>query len=75
MGGVWSAGWIEIQPADQTPPIQSDKYQCRIQELSPDDGHFDTRNKWRREINKYIKTNCAPSWTHLRDYTQHVFDV
>jgi len=39
MGGVWSAGWIEtgflqscfsFQPADQTPPIQSDKYQCRL---------------------------------------------
>jgi len=29
MGGVWSAGWIEtfsIQPADQTPHVQSDKY-------------------------------------------------
>ena len=24
MCGVWSAGWIEIQPADKTPPIQSD---------------------------------------------------
>ena len=22
--------WISNQPADQTPPIQSDKYQCRI---------------------------------------------
>jgi hypothetical protein len=30
MGGVLTAGWIEIQPAYQTPPIQSDKYQCRI---------------------------------------------
>ena len=34
MGGVWSAGCIgtlvSIQPTDQTPPIQSDKYQCRI---------------------------------------------
>jgi len=34
MGGVWSAGWIEtavsIKPADQTPPIQSDKYHCHI---------------------------------------------
>jgi len=30
MGGVWSAGWIEIQPEKQTQPIQSDKYQCRI---------------------------------------------
>ena len=38
-GGVWSAGWNEsnqqtswlewTQPTDQTPPIQSDKYQCR----------------------------------------------
>jgi len=30
MGGVCCAGWISIQPADQTPPIQSDKYQCCI---------------------------------------------
>ena len=22
---------------------------------------------WRREINKYIKQNCAPSWIYLRD--------
>jgi hypothetical protein len=29
MGGVWFADWIEIQPADRSPPIQSDKYQCR----------------------------------------------
>jgi len=24
---------------------------------------------YRREINKYIKHNCATSWTYLRDYT------
>ena len=31
MDGDWSAGWIfQIQPADLTPPTQSDKYQCRI---------------------------------------------
>ena len=24
----------------------------------------------RREINKYIKQNCAPSWIYLRDYTE-----
>jgi len=30
MCGVWPAGWIEIQPADQTPPIPNDKHQCRI---------------------------------------------
>ena len=28
MGGVRYAGGIS--PADQTPPVQSDKYQCRI---------------------------------------------
>jgi len=27
------------------------------------------RNMYRREINKYIKQSCAPSWTYLRDYT------
>ena len=42
MGGFCSAGWSELQPADQTPPIQSDKYQCRIDTaISPDDGHVD----------------------------------
>jgi len=30
---------------------------------------MDARNMWRREINKYIKQNCAPSWIFLRDYT------
>ena len=45
MVGVWSAGWISVQPADQTTPIQSDKYQCRIDTvISPDDGHMDARN-------------------------------
>jgi len=52
MVGVWSAGWISIQPADQTPTIQSDKYQCRIDTIiSPDDGHMVAQNMWRREIN------------------------
>ena len=36
---------ISIQPADQSPPLQSDKYQCRnIQQFSPDDGYMDARN-------------------------------
>jgi hypothetical protein len=26
---------------------------------------MDARNMQRREINKYIKHNCAPSWTYL----------
>ena len=29
---------------------------------------MDARNMYRREVNKYIKQNCAPSWTYLQDY-------
>ena len=37
---------------DQTPPIQSDKYQCRIDTVfSPGDEHMVARNRYRREIN------------------------
>jgi len=43
---------VSLQPADQTPPIQSDKYQCRINTvISTDDGHMVARNMQRREIN------------------------
>jgi len=36
---------FSIQPAGQTPPIQSDKYRCRIDTvISPDDGHVVARN-------------------------------
>jgi len=53
---VWVASrllvGVKLQPADQTPPIQSDKYQCRIDTvISPDDGHMVARNIQRREIN------------------------
>ena len=46
---VWVASvllvGVKLQPADQTPPIESDKYQCRIDTvLSPDDGHMVARN-------------------------------
>ena len=44
---VWVASGllVELQPADQTPPTQSDKYQCRIDTaISPDDGHMVGRN-------------------------------
>jgi len=30
---------------------------------------MNARNMLRREINKYVKHSCAPSWTYLRDYT------
>jgi len=47
---VWSAGWDETHPNQQTrhPPIQSEKYQCRIDTVSsPDDGHVFARNMYR----------------------------
>jgi len=53
MCGVWSA--------DQTPPIQSDKYQCRIDTTI----FLLMMGTWMpetckgREINQYIKQNCA----------------
>jgi len=43
---------VSLQPADQKPPIQSDKYQCPIDTvISPDDGPMVARNMYRREIN------------------------
>ena len=46
---VWVASGllvgVSLQRADQTPPIQSDKYQCRIDTvISPDDGRMVARN-------------------------------
>ena len=66
MGGVWSAGWIEL--ADQKPLIQSDKYQWRKDTIfSWWWAHGCPKHVGKR--NKYIKQNCAPSWIYLRDYT------
>jgi len=43
---------VSLQPADQTPLVQSDKHQSRIETLiSSDDGHMFARNMYRREIN------------------------
>jgi len=39
--------WLEFHSNQQTrrPPIQSDKYQCRIDKvISPDNGHMVARN-------------------------------
>jgi len=44
-------GWLSGLQTRQ-PPIQSEKYQCRIdRESSPDDGHIVGRNMYRGEIN------------------------
>ena len=47
-------GWLSSLKTRQ-PPIQSEKYQCRIDTVSsPDDGHIVARNMF-RILNKYTK--------------------
>jgi len=58
VGGVWSA--------DQTPPIQSDKYQCRIGTVI---FYWLRAHGWPQHVekwNKYTKQKCAPSWIYLQ---------
>jgi len=59
-----------LQPADQTPVIQYDKYQRRMVSL--------IFSWWwahgfpklvEKVIIKYIEQICAHSWIYLRDYT------
>jgi len=70
MGGVWSAGWIKSDQQIRRHPYRvTNTSVAEKQQFSPADGHMDDRNMYRREINKYIKQNCAPSWIYLRDYT------
>ena len=67
MGGSRSAGWISIQPADLTPTVQSDKHQCRVDTVISSWWWTHECTKHVKKWNKYIKQNCAPSWTHLQD--------
>ena len=57
MGGAWSAGWISIQPP----------YQCRIDTATFSWWWAHGSPKHVEKRNKYIKQNCAPSWTYLRN--------
>ena len=60
--------WLDwIQPADQTPPIQSDKHQCRIDTVIFSWWWAHGCPKHVKKWNKYIKQNCVPSWTYLQD--------
>ena len=68
MCGDWSDGWIESnQQTSRHPYRVTNTSVAGIQKFSPDNWHVDDRNMQRREINKCIKHNCAPSWTYLRD--------
>jgi len=44
---------------------------CRINTVSPDDGHIVARNMPTliNILRINIRINCAPSWLYLRDYT------
>ena len=58
---------FSLQPADQTPPIQSDNCQCRIDTVIFSWWCAHGRPKHVQKINKYINQNCPPSWIYLRD--------
>ena len=57
-------GWRLV--ADQTPPIQSDKYQCRTDTVNFSWWCARGCPKHVEKRNKYIKQDCAPSWIYLR---------
>ena len=64
----WRLG-VSLQPAEQTPPIRSDKNQCRIHTVVFSwwaHGCPKHVEKW----NKYTKLNCALSWIYLQNYTR-----
>jgi len=55
--------------ADQTPHIQTDKYQCRIATVIFSWWWAHGCPKHVEKWNKYIKENCALSWIYLQVYT------
>ena len=63
--GICHSVWV----ASATPPVQSDKYQCRIDTVIFSWWWAHGCPKYVEKRNKYIKQNCAPSWTYLQDYT------
>ena len=62
--------WLESGQTRRNPYRVTNISDAQIQQFSPDDRHVDDRNMQRREINKYIIQNCAPSWIYLRDITK-----
>jgi len=61
--------FLKFQPADQTPPTQSDKYQRRIAKVIFSWWWAHGWPKYVEKLNKYIKQNCATSWLYLQNYT------
>ena len=75
MGGVWSAGWTEnptCRPAatyTEWPTPVSHRYSNFL--LMMDTWMPEYVERW----NKYIKQNCAPSWTYLQESFYHILQV
>ena len=70
---VWVASGlllgVKLQPADQTPPIQCDKYQLCMGTVIFSWWWAHGCPKHVEKKNKYIEQNCAPSWIYLRDHS------
>ena len=67
-----------IRTADQTPPIQSDKHQCRVDTVIFSWWWAHGCPKHVEKRNKHIKQNYASNWTYLRKdpkelWSTHVF--
>ena len=59
--------WLDaIQPADRTLLIQNTKHQCRTDTVIFSWWWAHGCQKHVEKRNKYIKQNCAPSWTYLQ---------
>ena len=67
--GICHSVWVATWPADQTPPIPSDKCHCRIDTVIFSWWWAHGCPKHAKKGNKYIKQNCAPSWTYLQHDT------
>ena len=66
--------WLDsIQPADQTPSIHSDKHQCRTDTVISSWWWAHGCPKHVQKWNKYIKQNCASSWTYLQDSVRYIY--
>jgi len=58
--------WIALLETQSSQNKFLGKYFVALkQRLPPDDGHMDARNMYRREMHKYIKQNCVPSWIYI----------
>jgi hypothetical protein len=74
--GTCYSVWMTVSYGGWNPSRIPDSHTHRITNikcrkntvLSPDDGPIVARNIWR--LTNILRTNCAPSWVYLQDYTE-----